>query len=70
MKKIAVIGNGYVGKAVTQFFKGHFEVITRDIDKEYLYKDGQEKITNIKNKRNWKNVNSADFVVICVPTPP
>lgn len=60
MKKVAVIGYGYVGKAVFNFFKDHFE--TSAVDKMPgvvygTYEDQQ------------KTANEADFAVVCVPTP-
>ncbi len=29
MKKIAIIGYGYVGKAMEQFFKDHYEIVEK-----------------------------------------
>ena len=33
MKNIGIIGNGFVGKAVKESFKNHFEVFIFDTDK-------------------------------------
>jgi nucleotide sugar dehydrogenase len=53
--KIAIIGQGHVGKAFRSFIEGYFEYITYDPlhDKTYPEKD----------------INEADIAVICVPTP-
>jgi len=69
MKKIAIIGHGYVGKAVTKFFKDHFEVMVYDpmyIEKNSLEekRDGNVFFTTDKEK-----INTCDLGVICVPTP-
>lgn len=53
-EKIAVIGYGYVGKAVYNFFKDHFDVSVYDP----IYKE-------FKNKNK---VSKADLAIICVPT--
>ncbi len=60
MKTIAIIGHGYVGKAVHTFFKDHFDLITIDIkeDQDQQFRDKQRQI-NMK----------ADLAIICVPTP-
>ena len=54
-KKIAIIGYGYVGKAVENYFKDHFEVIIYD--------------PNIVASNTQAECNKADLAVICVPTP-
>lgn len=69
MKRVAVIGHGYVGKALVNFFKDHFEVIARDIKKEHLFKKGvlvEEKLTD---DDDWVSINKADLAIISVPTP-
>lgn len=53
MKKISIIGHGYVGKAVENYFKDHFTVSL--FDPKYL--DLPEVFP------------SSDLFVICVPTP-
>ena len=30
MKKIAIVGHGYVGKAMEKFFKEHYDIVTYD----------------------------------------
>lgn len=56
MKKIAIIGHGYVGDAVFKFFENHFEVCVVD-----------PKYTDFEAKKI--EANTADFAVVCVPTP-
>lgn len=53
MERIAVIGHGYVGKAIGAFFKEKFEVV--------IYDPAQ----GFKDK---KAVNQAALAVVCVPT--
>ena len=56
MKKVAIIGHGYVGEAVFNFLKDHFELCVVD-----------PKYTDFEEKK--KEANEADLAVICVPTP-
>ena len=53
--KVAIIGYGYVGKAMYNFFKDHYEVRVFDPNKE----DSHTK----------EEINDCDLGVICVPTP-
>lgn len=53
MKKIAIVGHGYVGQAVERFFKDHFDVSVHDP----------------KNGKLGLVFPVADLFVICVPTP-
>ncbi len=55
-KKVAVIGYGYVGKAVAAFFESHFDVLIYDINMPLESASTEE-------------INAADLAVICVPTP-
>jgi UDPglucose 6-dehydrogenase len=55
MKKIAIIGYGYVGKAMDKFFKNHYEVVLYD---PFL---GYETTKD--------DVNQCHVSFICVPTP-
>ncbi len=69
-KKVAIIGYGYVGKAVEKYFADHFEVVV--YDPPYMeansmgaeLNDGGIIFTSDKD-----NVNSCDLAVVCVPTP-
>lgn len=65
MKKVAIVGNGWVGTSMQELFP-HALTYVRDYDKalkegkifeNYAYTDDRAKI------------NKADFVFICVPTP-
>lgn len=78
MKKIAIIGHGYVGKAMALYFRDHFPLVVSDQSYQAL-KDIME------NASDWQNtghehtatyavnpsdaVNQCDLAVICVPTP-
>ena len=55
-KKVAIIGYGYVGKAMHNFFKEHYEVLIHDPAL------GGESCTR------W-HVNGCDVAIVCVPTP-
>jgi len=54
-KKVAIIGHGYVGKAMHEFFKDHYDVFIYD--------------PNEKNSHTQEEINECDLGVICVPTP-
>ena len=57
MKNIAIIGNGYVGKAVTSFFKERHNI--------YIYDPAYE------NSASKEKINSeCEYAFICVPTQP
>ncbi len=56
-KTVAIIGYGYVGKAVHSFFKDHFDVLIYDI--------AEPAISASKEEINKK----ADLAIISVPTP-
>ncbi|MGX3043603.1 polysaccharide deacetylase family protein [Helicobacter sp. T3_23-1056] len=62
--KICIAGYGYVGKAFYEFFKTyeHYQVFVYDNSKEI-----QERYDFVK--RDCNILNSADLVVVCVPTP-
>jgi nucleotide sugar dehydrogenase len=53
--KIAIIGQGYVGKAFKEFISAHFDYVTYDP----LYNQDYPA----------EEINECDFAVICVPTP-
>ena len=55
MKKIAIIGHGYVGKAMEQFFKDHYELVIYD---PFLGYETTE-----------DDVNQCHASFVCVPTP-
>jgi len=60
MKKIAILGYGYVGKAMNSFIKDHYEAVIYD---PYLAKEGTIS-TVTKNQ-----INKCHAAFICVPTP-
>ena len=55
MRKIAIIGHGYVGKAMEQFFKDHYELVIYD---PFLGYETTE-----------DDVNQCHASFVCVPTP-
>ena len=56
MNKIGIIGNGFVGNAIHQGLKEHFDVLVYDLDPE-------------KKINTFARVNEALFIFVCVPTP-
>lgn len=66
MKKVAIIGYGYVGQAVEKFFKNHFDIVV--YDPKYYPLDCGISIDDwiIKTK---KLVNDCHLAVVSVPTP-
>src|SRR4030042_2216149 len=54
-KRVAVVGYGYVGKGVYNFFKDNLETVYFD--------------PNVKGSASKEKINSCDLGVICVPTP-
>jgi len=57
-KKVGIIGYGYVGKAVHELMRNHYDIHLYDIKPlDGCYHDSKDKI------------NNCDLVIICVPTP-
>lgn len=54
-KKVAIVGYGYVGKGIYNFFKDNFETIFYD--------------PNVPGSAEKKEINKCDLGIICVPTP-
>lgn len=63
--KIAIIGEGYVGKAMKDFFADHYELIVVDIRHNEM-KNTDEDITYTPD---YKDADGCDLAVICLPTP-
>jgi nucleotide sugar dehydrogenase len=61
MKKILIVGYGYVGKAMYNLFKDHYDVRVYDIN-AILDTDIQQ-ITDLKHSKH------DDLAIVCVPTP-
>jgi len=55
---IGIIGQGFVGNAIYQKFKGYFDVLTYDLDESKRTTDTLEAV-----------VEASDVVFVCVPTP-
>lgn len=66
-ENIAIVGLGYVGKAVARFFKDHYNIRVYD---PYL-KGDEEELTykNVQQEVEWDAINSCDLGIVCVPTP-
>ena len=67
MKSIAIVGFGYVGRAVARFFADHYKIKVYD---PYLQGNEEElNHPNISQETKYDAINSCDFAVVCVPTP-
>jgi UDP-N-acetyl-D-glucosamine/UDP-N-acetyl-D-galactosamine dehydrogenase len=67
-KTVCVVGLGYVGTPLAEAFSGHLATIGFDIDKskvDHLIEYG----SIIRATTDPSAIKSADFVMICVPTP-
>ena len=58
LKNIGIIGNGFVGKAVKESFKKHFDVFVFDTDKR---KSNVESLNEL--------VSKCKMIFLCLPTP-
>ncbi len=56
ISKIAIIGQGYVGKAFKRFTENHYEIVSYD--------------PAVNPKYDKRLIDSCDLAVVCVPTPP
>lgn len=65
MKKIGIVGYGYVGKAIAQFFEGKFTLEVYDPNME-AWRDKAGHIFEISSK---EDINDCDLAIVCVPTP-
>ncbi len=53
--KIAIIGQGYVGKAIKELVENHYEIVTYDpkLNLDYPKED----------------IDKCELAIVCVPTP-
>jgi nucleotide sugar dehydrogenase len=58
MKKILIVGYGYVGKAMYEFFSGHYDTWVVDVIDQ-----------PVSNQIDIKHSGDFDLAVVCVPTP-
>mgnify|MGYP007071601293 CR=1 FL=1 len=74
-QKILVLGCGYVGKGIVDFFKDHYEIEVYD---PLLFgEENAERINDFKDRYRGKRVtrvqdfaqNEYDLAVVCTPTP-
>lgn len=66
MKKIGIVGYGYVGIAVAKLFKDQYEMKIYDINYNFISKDGDPTLNFVKSI---EEINDCDLAVVCVPTP-
>lgn len=60
--KVAIVGFGYVGKAMYEFFQTHYDVVVHD---PYTDHNSYPSVNFVKKDE----VNKCDLSVVCVPTP-
>jgi|TARA_Y100000310_G_scaffold270565_1_gene284504 UDPglucose 6-dehydrogenase len=63
MKKIGIVGHGYVGEAMGRFFENHYDL------KIYDPKYTNETLKEPKGLTGKNGINECDMAVVCVPTP-
>jgi len=68
--KIAIIGNGYVGKAMAGFFEDHYDLVV--VDKLFA---GDISATRENGRKSlftsdYANADGCDLVIVSLPTPP
>jgi len=69
-KTVCIIGLGYVGLPLAEAFSSHLKTIAFDIDEEKVkWLSGSNNKDNLKFTTDPSEINQADFVLICVPTP-
>ncbi len=72
-KNVAIIGFGYVGKAVEKFFQDHYAL--KIYDPPYIKENDLEGVEEEPNgasilfTTNKDVINSCDLAIVCVPTP-
>jgi len=64
MKKVAIIGHGYVGKQMAHMLARAHDVIAYDTNGDQLLCDWPYSVTTVQ-----ENVQGCDLAVVCVPTP-
>jgi UDPglucose 6-dehydrogenase len=71
MKTVGILGYGYVGKAMANFFKDHFRVVVYDIAFREPDFDIKQPPAELKLSLSIENFNEQkpDLVVSCLPTP-
>lgn len=68
MKKIAIIGYGYVGKAMADLFRDHYEVRVKEVNSYFEFRKEGTMAFEGNEEEAWKLINECDLGVICVPT--
>ena len=67
---VCVVGLGYVGLPLAEAFSGNLPVIGFDINSNRIKKLNQSHDNrNLTFTSNPEDISSADFIIICVPTP-
>lgn len=72
-RSVAIIGYGYVGKAMEKFFCKHHDI--KVYDPPYIEKNNLEGVVekhegeNITFTNDKSDINACDLAVVCVPTP-
>ncbi|MBR52379.1 hypothetical protein CMK19_01250 [Candidatus Poribacteria bacterium] len=72
MKKVGIVGFGYVGKAMARFFRNHYSVLV--YDPAYDPADPGSNICDVEHHENVSfvsrnEINTCEYGIVCVPTP-
>lgn len=69
-KKIGIVGYGYVGKAMFDFFNSHYNVLVYDINPPVRSRyGGTDKVEYYDFVATKEQINECDVVLVCLPTP-
>ncbi len=71
-KRVGIVGYGYVGKAMTEFFQNHYSVFVYDpaYDPDDITSDYHDIVPHENVSFVGKEeINDCDYGIICVPTP-
>lgn len=70
-KKIAILGYGYVGRAVYRFLKDHYDVVVIDPHVDFAaMRERQDPECPAQWGKEYGAAAGIDHAVVCVPTPP
>lgn len=64
MRKVSVIGNGYVGQQMALMLSAAHDVTAYDVNRDQSFHDWSYNVTHDR-----EDVQGADLAVVCVPTP-
>lgn len=70
MKKVAIIGYGYVGQAMGRFFRAHSQIVVHDPPDDNFFTGYPNAVQRWQDESQSEElVNDCDLAIVCVPTP-